>query len=67
MENKDQDKLFAIALALYRAQQRRVDRARDAVLLAEEKFARLQKAEEEARVRLEKAQAEEKERQNSDE
>ena len=47
-------------MALWRAQRQRVIQARIAVIEAEKKFALLEKAEEESRIRLEEALAEEK-------
>ena len=67
MEAKDQDLNMAVALALYRAQGKRVAQARGALIRAEKKFAQLQKDEEEARARLEEARTEEKKKMARDE
>ena len=59
MESKDPE-VPAWAVALWRAQRQRVIEARIAVIEAEKRFAEIKKAEEESRIRLEEALAEEK-------
>ena len=66
MESKDPE-VPAWAVALWRVQKQRVNQARNAVIEAEKKFALLEKAEEESRIRLEKARAEEKKKKARDE
>ena len=66
MESKNQE-VPAWAVALWRIQQQRVTEAEKAVIKAEKKFALLEKDEEEARIRLEKARAEEAKKKARDE
>ena len=61
MESKDPE-VPAWAVALWRAQRQLVIEARIAVIEAEKRFAEIEKAEEESRIRLEEALAEEKKR-----